>query len=408
MLSFVHHTFRFVKRTALKFLADQVPERSLEPQILRILKLLSTYVIYLACFGYLIYLALGIQHENPNVEIKTVEAQNIPAPLFNISSPFNFTMHCEFYNKLGQIVAHNGSECSQFLQQAQRDNQTLHYIGYWNNPSIEMNDTGIFTISLKVFVDRLDLRSAKLDERGPAIYSSMLISFSDAETEQINFEPAKAESVEAKREAIKLGNTYILSPKNQYLLWFWRLQKKDLDVSEWGNRVGFETKTNDYYMIETLMQNADPINISNFSPFASVDILYQTRIIEIDGQTKQNTVLSLLSGIGGAYGLFIAVYCFCFGAQQIGPWGWIYECYGVRRRLKNRINEKFKHHFPLVEIKYPDEKNNEDITQENIHRRLNDLEWQNALLQLMIREYVVDIGNLEDLKRIPTRNSTGV
>ncbi|CAG8505305.1 5953_t:CDS:2, partial [Ambispora leptoticha] len=246
-----------------------------------------------------------------------------------------------------------------------------------------MNNIGISNIIVQFFVKQKDLQTTHLIESEPVNNNSMIISFSDAGTENINF------ASPALKEAIDLGNTYILSPKQKYLLWFWRIQKKDLDLRNWKDKVGFKSKTNDYYIIETLIQNANPINTTNF-PFSIVDIRYQTRFVEVDTETKQNTILALLSSLGGAYGI---------GTQQIGPWGMAYEVYGVRNSLKQRVKEKFQSHFPLVEIKYPDDISDEDITLGNISQRLHNLEWQNALLQLLIREYVIDIGNFAELKK---------
>ncbi|CAG8614850.1 12954_t:CDS:2 [Ambispora leptoticha] len=370
---------KLLKRTVLQFIFESIPERSLEPKYLRFIKLIFAFAIYLACLAYLIYLALGIKYENPDVEIAIEEVKNIPAPF-------------------GQIITSNGVECTHYIQPTYKNDANL-YVGYWNNsiqrnvPSVIMDDIGISNIIVQFFVNQKDLQTTRLIESNPVNNNSMIISFSDAETENINF----ASSVH--KESIDLSNTYILSPKQKYLLWFWRLQKKDLDLRNWKNKVGFESKKNDYYIIETLIQNADPINATNF-PFSIVDIRYQTRFVEIDTQTKQNTILALLSSLGGAYGI---------GTQQIGPWGMAYEIYGVRNSLKKRVKEKFQSHFPLVEIKYPDNISDEDITLGKINQRLHDLEWQNSLLQLLIREYVIDIGNFAELKKsIDKRNQTEV
>ncbi|CAG8549207.1 4974_t:CDS:10 [Ambispora gerdemannii] len=345
--------------------------------------------------GYLGYLVRGIASENPHVETSTTPVIQIPAPSFSVTSPFSFTATCNY-----------------------------------------VDSSGIFGISVQIFVN--SSTQNQFSDAESAMSSGMVFRLVDADFGQIDFSAGKKESVDAREEAFNLENAYILSPYQRHVIWFKRAQNKDLDGHRFRNGAGINTVTNDYFVITSQIQTVSPQNRTTFKPFTTIEIYYQSRIVTTNEQIKDKTVMNLLSSLGGAFGLGMGVYAFCFGnnkftfrlflqkfniepgvgSAQIGPWGLSQELPMVRGSLRRQLQSKFGDFVPLVDEfpnkngqqQHDDMKTAATAVATNdlsfVLNRIQILERRSAGLELLLRDYVVDIGDLEELIRSSRKKET--
>ncbi|KAG9301217.1 hypothetical protein G9A89_012600 [Geosiphon pyriformis] len=367
-----------VFRLLRKFFIDLVPDRETEPGFLRGVKFFFMYSIYIGCLGYIIYLSREIVTENPHIEITSETKLEVPSPC----------------NKIIETV-----DCDKYFEQPE---SASPFARYWstldekNKPQIYFSPEKYFGMYVEIFANATPNANA---DSGALDKSSIIVTFADAASEEVDFSNAKPDTAVARTEQIISENKYVLSPKQRHMFWFRRIQKQDLDGHKWRNRAGVQKKTNDYFQITSRLQTVNPQKPDEFAPYATIDIHYQSRILETNEQKKDKTVLALLSTLGGAYGLGIAVYCFCFGASPLGPWGWAQELPGIRRALKRKLRQYFTDHIPLVHTAKTGSEDPETLRHVELVERVYGLERRSALLELLLKEYVVDIGDLEDLAK---------
>ncbi|CAG8512154.1 11158_t:CDS:10 [Ambispora leptoticha] len=366
--------------------------------------------------GYLVYLARGISSENPHIETSTTPMIQIPAPSFYVTSPIPFTANCNYVDS-NKNVYKNGSTapCNHLLSRNQVTmgwGNSVSSTNASNNSQVYLSQDGIFGITVQIYVNSSATKN-QLTDAESAMNSGMVLRLVDADFGQIDLSSGKKESVNAREEAFNLENAYILSPYQRHVVWFRRIQYKDLDGHKFRNGAGINSVTNDYYAITSQIQTVSPQNPAAFKPYTTIEIYYQSRIVTTNEQIKDKTVMNLLSSIGGAFGLGMGIYAFCFGSAPIGPWGISQELPMVRRSLRRKLQSKFGDFVPLVD-EFPNrnkfdngQQRHEDmktaaaaVATNNLSfvlDRIQTLERRSAALELLLRDYVVDIGDLEEL-----------
>ncbi|CAG8610048.1 8555_t:CDS:2, partial [Ambispora leptoticha] len=296
--------------------------------------------------AYLVYLITQMVGEVPHLTTSTRIDDQLPAPVFELDGPTGMAYNatCDFLNiNLTVIKTNDGKTCNEFLSSNSDYGYTIYYFNNTGNIPINLTDDSIYGIQVQIQLNSNPSNLESLDNDNPALFSGLHIYLYDATIDNIDFSKKKGNASVAYEEALD-SNDYLIPP-NQNLLT--RTTRHRLNTSQLWK--------------------------------------YTTKA-ELD-----TTVLSILSSLGGGFGLGMAIYAFCFGAPQIGPWGWAQEVYGCRHKLKMKLGERFHDFVPLV-----DEKPNYDDLDESESARITALERRSEALELFLRDYVVDVGDLEE------------
>ncbi|CAG8512458.1 1776_t:CDS:2 [Ambispora leptoticha] len=426
-------------RRIFKKIFEIVPYRpETESKTVYGIKLLFMCTVYAVCLFYLVILSFDIKNENPHLQTYKDLSQTIPAPYLHFSAPFDFTLSCNFVRADTQ-VANGNNLCQDYFD----NNLTTIKPGKaasWNPAQLSNNsDVGVQFGPNKIFgiiveVYRSKNSSNTLNNQTNSIWNTnMWVKIDDSEFYKANFSQEDPNSVDVVEEAFKLENVHFVSPGQKHIVWFERSQNKDLNKIGVFNRAGILTKTNDYFVISSSMDVVSPDNATKFDPYATIEFYYQTRVMIVNEETKDKTVLGLLSSIGGAFSLGVAIYAFCFGASQISPFGWAQELPFIRGQMKRKLRETFNkiEALPLIddididELKNLESKlrsgeisstrnnepNNIDMVGSNhgnsgqisielinkLISHINLLERRSYATEILFRDFIVDVGDFEDL-----------
>ncbi|CAG8488294.1 4317_t:CDS:2 [Ambispora gerdemannii] len=376
-----------IVRLFRKFFVDIVPSRETEPAFLRGTKLFFIYVIYIGSLLYLVSLILQMVYDSPYLQISVVTATELPAPYIYFKAPFNFTLTCDLLNIEGKKQTPR-SELIKYSSEI-TEAGTTNYLGtIWGGfskeyvPLLTFSQKGVYGLSVQIFTDKI---FDELNDDLPANFNGIKVYLFDADKDQVDFSMAKEVSAAVRRERIDNANAYILSPKQRSIVTFNRIQNKDLDGHKYRNHA----------------EVVSPFLLSKFKAFSTFELYYDSRLVTVNEQKRDETVLSILSSLGGAFGLGMVVFNCCFGAPQIGPWGWAQELYGVRHALKVRLRSKFPHYVPLVDSapSIKDFKSSEKGYENPVDIQVKALEHRCAALELLLKDYVIDVGDLESLTK---------
>ncbi|CAG8479635.1 8078_t:CDS:2 [Ambispora leptoticha] len=430
---------RTVEKTKNKFrrilyrIIQIVPYRpKTESNNFYLFKFFFMLMIYAVCIFYVVALSFGIKDENPHLEIYKNPLKTIPAPFLNFSAPFDFSLNCNFIGLDLQIAKGNNSCQEYFDDVLYSDPNNLSTIipskhGSWNpsklsnnsNAEIQLGPNGVFGLIVEVFRDK-DSSNALNNQTNSIWNTNMWVKVVDPEFYKTNFSQEDPNSKDVVEEEAKLQNLHFVSPGQKHIVWFTRSLNKDLNSNRARNLAGIAQVTNDYYVISSYMDVVSPDNATEFDQYATIEFYYQTRELTVNGETKDKTVLGLLSSLGGAFSLGIAIYVFCFGANQITPFGWSQELPYIRGEMKRKLRENFEEidALPLIETEFHESSDivrnhadnmassnngnadkivvNADLLKKLINH-VNLLERRSCAMELLFRDFVVDVGDFEDL-----------
>ncbi|CAG8515434.1 1917_t:CDS:2 [Ambispora leptoticha] len=331
--------------------------------------------------------------EVPHLTTSTRIDDQIPAPVFLLTGPTSMAYNptCDFLStNLTVINTNDGKTCNEFLSSHldSAHGNTIYIFDNTGDIPIKLTNDSIYGIQVQIQLNSNTSNLESLDNE--ALFSGLQISLYDATIDKTDFSKKKGNASVAYEEALN-ANDYLIPPNQRSIIYFNRIINNDLDGHRFRNHLGLGAKPNEYALINTKMQSVNPYNASSFKYFATLEIYYESRIVTINEQTRDITVLSILSSLGGGFGLGMAVYAFCFGAPQLGPWGWAQEVYGCRHKLKMKLGERFHDFVPLV-----DERPSYDDLDASESARITALERRSEALELFLRDYVVDVGDLEE------------
>ncbi|CAG8452693.1 14532_t:CDS:2 [Ambispora leptoticha] len=340
-------------------------------------------------------------YDKPYLQITVEPVTTLPAPYIYFEAPFNFTLTCDLLDIGGNIInAEKQKLRSNFIEYSSKkiSNRLMSYVGLvWggvsskNESLLNFSQQGVYGLSVQFFSNQTFDESI---DNLPANFNGIKAYLYDAMKEKIDFSMAKQISANARNEQIDNANSYVLSPMERTIVRFNRMQNNDLDGHKYRNHLGIGAKPNSYYLISSRAEIVSPFIISNFKPLSTFELYYDSRLVTINEQIRDKTVLSILSSLGGAFGLWMGIFVFCFGAPQIAPWGWAQELYGVRHALKVQLRSKFSGHVPLV-----DSAPSKNYNEKSDYDRVDALEIRCAALELLLKDYVIDVGDLEDLTK---------
>ncbi|KAG9306760.1 hypothetical protein G9A89_005660 [Geosiphon pyriformis] len=316
-----------------------------------------------------------MKDEKPHIETTREDVERVPAP--------------RFYTRREEPNIH---ESPQFEKNT--------YFNTINDPELTFGKIGDNGIEVQVFRDETFNNTIEED----------LVTSSGIQIWLGDIDIYKAKYFQENPNAINKTyydeNYFYLSPHQRHVVLFTRRKNKVLFGHKIRNNLGISTKPNNYYEIKSNIQTVAPLNPNTFKPFLTFEIYCGSFVVEELEEKREKTVLSILSALGGGFGLGMAVYSFCFGASQIGPWGWVQELPGVRHSLKVKLRDRFKGHIPLIDgsPNVAAENNDDDNGELGVEPKLSSdssrirhLEIRSAALELLLKEYVVDIGDFEDL-----------
>ncbi|CAG8631886.1 6433_t:CDS:10 [Ambispora gerdemannii] len=353
-------------RLIRKFFVDIVPKRKTEPTFFHVIKFVFIYLVYLGTLAYLIHLILKFVEEVPHLTTFVKPEESIPAPVFGFVGAFDFNVTCNFLNNEYDVINSNdGKKCVDFLKEVSIDGSTVHFFDIIDEPELSLNDRPVWSSSgIYIFLFDASFYDTVFKKGGTSeVYDESLYS-----------------------------NMYLVPRNQRSIVRYNRVINKDLDGHKFRNRLGTAAKPSKYMVINTKIQSVSPFDASSFKYYATLEIYYDHRLVTEHEQVREKTILSILSSLGGGFSLGMAVYAFCFGAPQIGPWGWAQEVYGCRHRLKVKLSENFQDFIPLVD-ENPEYK---DLGVSDSDR-ITTLERRSQALELLLKEYVMDVGDLYDL-----------
>ncbi|CAG8620896.1 12863_t:CDS:2 [Ambispora gerdemannii] len=428
-------------RRILRKIIEIVPYRpNTESKTVYVIKLMFMCGLYAVCLCYIVLLAFDIKNENPHLETYKDLLPRIPAPYLHFSAPFDFTLRCNFVGSDTQIANVN-TPCQNYFN----DPNNLTAIkptnrASWNpaklsvDSNVQLGPDGIFGLTVEVFRSRNSNTTLK-NQTNSIWNTNMWFKINDSEFYKANFSQEDPDSIDAIEETFKLENVHFVSPGQKHIVRFKRLQNKDLNKHRVRNRAGIFTKTNDYFVLSSYMEVVSPENTTNLDPYATIEFYYQTRVIIVNEEIKDKTVIGLLSSLGGAFSLGVAIYAFCFGASQISPFGWAQELPFIRGQMKRRLRETFHkiEVLPLIdkieidELKEIESKlksgtftstinDDDDIQPASISvdfinkliNHINLLERRSLATEILFRDFVVDVGDFKDLVVINRQQQEGL
>ncbi|RIB29262.1 hypothetical protein C2G38_1198838 [Gigaspora rosea] len=164
-------------------------------------------------------------------------------------------------------------------------------------------------------------------------------------------------------------------------------------IPNWKAIMGFQP---DYIIKPYITSRKDEaqktMSQMEYNMFATISVRPDFDITTVETEQRSHTILNSLGLIGGAWSLAILAYKLLFGDDAIRPFGLIQKRGYFYERTQKKLT-KFLSTFPLIQLS--DSSNNIDDVFDDNESRVNHLERKINDLELFLRDYVVEVQQLD-------------
>ncbi|CAG8672762.1 10963_t:CDS:2, partial [Ambispora gerdemannii] len=150
-----------------KAIDDKVAWRKTEPTIIKVIKEIFLWLVYLGLFGYLVTLFIKLVNDKPLQIITSDYKSEIKPPRILFFGPFEFEVDCTFYVTYGNEAGSN-SNCSTNLFVDKYNLESNEYMYtvefYTNDDNVNFSNNGLSLIEFKLLLTNSSKSSIKSDE----------------------------------------------------------------------------------------------------------------------------------------------------------------------------------------------------------------------------------------------------
>ncbi|KAG9287579.1 hypothetical protein G9A89_019640 [Geosiphon pyriformis] len=303
---------------------------------------------------------------------------------FSLDCVFIYTNPSRYPNDKG------GKSCNQYLSQPKIiDSPNVHTGFYTGNvPFSGQGTLGLHLIDIRILVNEQ-------------------ITYDDPKSGYLNlnlYDPDPEYSKVELKDTNTLNSRFI-GPQHIQFIRFMRFRNETILRNDWHNVLGVPPARTDknHYMIanfETLPFVA--VNNSAKNLYARMEIGLMSTELSVIKERSNSTILGMLSALGGAFTIGAGIYTLCFGIELKTPWGIAQRIPGIKGTVRKTLNQEFGLHIPFAK-RSPIGKTIKMMgsTEERIaflEHYNNTLEERQNNLELFLKDYIVDVRYLENIK----------
>ncbi|KAF0550198.1 hypothetical protein F8M41_024944 [Gigaspora margarita] len=347
-------------------------ERKTEPISVFWLRIIVTTLFIFILVGYSIFLILDVCNDHPAIQSSFIEVNSFPVPeLMFLDIPVKTYFEC-YFTYAANNTREDNKACTQYLKQPVL-NATSKYNGYFQTSgdllfsvSSDSSNEGLKNIGITIYID---------DSAYNASDPSMFVNILAVDSELYKtYGPKLFENQNSMfLDSIVKINTYELSPDQSYNIQLTR-NVKQLMSQSWKNYFGFVPET------------------ERIPHVTSTIVLFIINAFE----KMFKTVLSSLGLFGGVFGLVTSFYALLFGTGAIKPWGLVQRhLFKVNQIVQDKLLSTLESMPFISHLTHDTNDLDDDLSIEKLEKRLD-------LLQLFLRDYVVNVQYLENIQQSDT------
>ncbi|CAG8638303.1 4036_t:CDS:10, partial [Cetraspora pellucida] len=353
-------------------------DRKTEPTSVFSLRLIVATLLVIILVGYAIFLILDIYNDHPAIQSSFIETGSLPVPVLMFSNiPQKSYLNC-YFTYAANSTREDNKACAQYIEQSALSS-TLKYEGYFKTSgnlffSTSSNE-GLKNIGFIIYAD-----NATYNTSDP----SMSIDLLAIDSELYNIYGSKLFETQ---NSMFLDSSYNIQVTRSI---------KYLMSRSWKNYFGFAPDLERIpYVTSTIESSLISNTTGPLTLFSTINIEPQSFIVQVD--TDQSYHVSNSLGLfGGAFGLITSFYALLFGAGTIKPWGFVQKhLFKVNRIVQDKLIITLES-MPFISHLTQDTNDlKDDLSTEQLEKRLD-------LLQLFLRDYVVNVQYLEQIQQSNT------
>ncbi|CAG8548122.1 19346_t:CDS:2 [Gigaspora margarita] len=364
-------------------------ERKTEPISVFWLRIIVTTLFIFILVGYSIFLILDVCNDHPAIQSSFIEVNSFPVPeLMFLDIPVKTYFDC-YFTYAANNTREDNKACTQYLKQPVL-NATSKYNGYFQTSgdllfsvSSDSSNEGLKNIGITIYID---------DSAYNASDPSMFVNILAVDSELYKtYGPKLFENQNSMfLDSIVKINTYELSPNQSYNIQLTR-NVKQLMSQSWKNYFGFVPETEKIpHVTSTIGSSLISNTTGPRTLFSTINIEPHSFIVQID------TDQSSLGLFGGVFGLVTSFYALLFGTGAIKPWGLVQRhLFKVNQIVQDKLLSTLESMPIISHLTHDTNDLDDDLSIEKLEKRLD-------LLQLFLRDYVVNVQYLENIQQSDT------
>ncbi|CAG8654233.1 7393_t:CDS:2, partial [Paraglomus brasilianum] len=372
-----------VKEKVKDMLADQIPSRRSEIPFIQKMRMSFLFVCYVSVAIFFCWKAYKLAQDERTLTYGQDDSIGIPPPTAYFTAFYNFAVDCiQFYDDGTNIT------CNQYISSTQFDQDASMYYASFNGSDLEFLDPNDDKNVDKNFLDELDMTISITDKTFVANTDAfMFATFLDQET-QVDL--AKAE---AKRPRFKglsdyestaySGNSYYFGKNQSYDFLYERKIFNRLKQNG-VNKLSGNGDHRKITLIDSVLVPYPPDDTN----YVTLRIRPKSYIVVTETENSDSSVIDFLSAVGGIYATAMGVYAFLYGADAMGPWGFVQNLPCIRRKVKAALRDSLRPNIP-----FSDSVLSKDLS---IDEKFVAMEQRQLALELFLKEYVVSVDNVEE------------
>lgn len=341
-------------------------------------------LLFVCVAGYIALLVIDVIDDEMLVRDSHFRSEQLPMPdlVFGYKTPFNIS--CYFTYNDNSV---NDQKCNQYVRQP-----TLHeglFVGLFNAGSdvnvSRADGNGILGVSFNISISNTSLDT-----------TIMTLSAFDQEFNPLASGEDNSANMEYPdfAETLIYRNSYQMAFNQSYMLLFSRRIKEPIKHRA-ASVFGISSHDQIPYL-SSILESASLQGIGNNSTQIRLSVSPQTFFVEVETETRSSTVLTAFALLGGIWCLFLTVYTVLFGMTSVRPWGCVQSyCCCFAYQTKAKLREIYPVP-PLIDtpgFPYATE-------QGSLSQVVVQLQRRHEVLEMFIREYVVDVRHLRDLNNV--------
>ncbi|CAI2182758.1 6340_t:CDS:2 [Funneliformis geosporum] len=365
--------------------------RKTEPSSVILLRIFIMIVLISSLTGYITILIIEVTSDEPVLTNTIFEATEMPIPDMQFHFVYPFILQCLFIRSIKEITF--DESCKEYLEQPKASSESNNYIGYFKNvqnltfvkPEIDENAIkGVMVVASIV------------DPNYNATESHDLMKFNALYRYEGESNETIVDKLPAYVKEFSTNNLYLMSRNQMALVEFTRIIRETI-IPNFKDHLGIEPS---YYRQGYILPNniqSYPVDYKAGDLFvSSITLTVQNFIIKRETEQRTRTLLSVFGLVGGAWSLATAFYAALFGVDMIRPWGCVQlYCCGIR----NKTHNKLKKTLPVIPLVTSSEKPPPSFSRDVSRDEHAALQQRVDALEVFLREYVVDVNYLEDIKK---------
>ncbi|CAG8633899.1 15235_t:CDS:2 [Dentiscutata heterogama] len=364
-------------------------DRKTEPMSVFLLRLIVATLLLIILLGYSLFLILDIYNDHPAIQSSFTEENSLPVPvLMFLNIPVKSHIECYFTYAVNS-TRENNKACTQYVRQPVLNN-TSNYNGYFQTSgdlffSTSSNES-LKNIGITIYID-----DAKYNASDPSMSVNMLAI--DSELYNTYGSKLLENPNSFFLDSIVKINTYELSPNQSYNVQITRSIKQLMSQS-WKNYFGFAPELERIpYITSTIESTLISNTTGTQTLFSTINFEPQSFIVQVDTDQRLKNVLNSLGLFGGAFGLITSFYTLLFGTGVIKPWGFVQRhLFKVNKIVQNKLVNTLESMPFISHLTHDADNFKDDLSVEKLEKRLD-------LLQLFLRDYVVNVQYLEKIQQ---------